>query len=174
MKVKLCKAWVLLAWPDGCAPCPVVYWRRVTILWWNRSADKCAPLPAAGAKQAADLAACVPTVKSSCCVHCQYGCGGRSHCAFVAAPACRAGDLDFLHCAGCHPRAGGRSIQRRGLGGLPVSGGVPGAEAGSLAMMAGGDARVIDQLRPLLANLVRVLPTWDPMAPGKPAKYAIR
>jgi len=35
----------------------------------------------------------------------------------------------------------------------PVSGGVPGAEAGTLAIMAGGDADVIEAVRPVVMNL---------------------
>lgn len=35
----------------------------------------------------------------------------------------------------------------------PVSGGVPGAQAGTLAMMAGGDSSAVDRIRPVLANL---------------------
>lgn len=35
----------------------------------------------------------------------------------------------------------------------PVSGGVPGAEAGTLAIMAGGDADVIEVVRPVVMNL---------------------
>jgi 3-hydroxyisobutyrate dehydrogenase len=38
---------------------------------------------------------------------------------------------------------------------IPVSGGVPGAESGSLIMFAGGPAEVIDQIRPVLAPLSR-------------------
>lgn len=35
----------------------------------------------------------------------------------------------------------------------PVSGGVPGAEAGTLAMMAGGKKEIVDLVRPLLSHL---------------------
>ncbi|MDO6682709.1 NAD(P)-dependent oxidoreductase [Oceanobacter sp. 5_MG-2023] len=52
----------------------------------------------------------------------------------------------------------------------PVSGGVVGAEQGTLAMMAGGDGAVIDQLRPVLAVLSRQLTHMGATGTGQVAK----
>ncbi|MCE0731234.1 NAD(P)-dependent oxidoreductase [Halomonas sp. G15] len=52
----------------------------------------------------------------------------------------------------------------------PVSGGVAGAEAGSLVMMAGGEAARIDALRPLLAPLATRVTHMGPVGAGQVTK----
>ncbi|MFP4137423.1 MAG: NAD(P)-dependent oxidoreductase [Halomonas sp.] len=52
----------------------------------------------------------------------------------------------------------------------PVSGGVAGAEAGSLVMMAGGEAARIDALRPLLAPLAARVTHMGPVGAGQVTK----
>ncbi|ERS91750.1 NAD(P)-dependent oxidoreductase [Halomonas sp. PBN3] len=52
----------------------------------------------------------------------------------------------------------------------PVSGGVAGAEAGSLVMMAGGEAARIDALRPLLAPLASRVTHMGPVGAGQVTK----
>lgn len=52
----------------------------------------------------------------------------------------------------------------------PVSGGVAGAKAGTLAIMAGGDADVIDQIRPLLAPLSQRVTHMGPVGSGQATK----
>ena len=53
----------------------------------------------------------------------------------------------------------------------PVSGGVAGAEAGTLALMAGGDAAVIDRIAPVMAALGRLTHVGPPGA-GQVCKLA--
>ncbi|MBU2358175.1 MAG: NAD(P)-dependent oxidoreductase [Alphaproteobacteria bacterium] len=53
----------------------------------------------------------------------------------------------------------------------PVSGGVAGAEAGTLALMAGGDATVIDRIAPVMAALGRLTHVGPPGA-GQVCKLA--
>ncbi|MDF1763541.1 MAG: NAD(P)-dependent oxidoreductase [Oleibacter sp.] len=52
----------------------------------------------------------------------------------------------------------------------PVSGGVAGAEQGTLAIMAGGDADVIDQIRPLLAPLSQRVTRMGDVGSGQVTK----
>lgn len=52
----------------------------------------------------------------------------------------------------------------------PVSGGVAGAEQGTLAVMAGGDAAVLDQVRPLLAHLSQRVTHMGPVGSGQVTK----
>ncbi|MCG6657923.1 NAD(P)-dependent oxidoreductase [Halomonas campisalis] len=52
----------------------------------------------------------------------------------------------------------------------PVSGGTAGAEAGSLVMMAGGDAAEIEAIRPLLAPLASRVTHMGPVGAGQVTK----
>lgn len=52
----------------------------------------------------------------------------------------------------------------------PVSGGVPGAEQGTLAIMAGGDAEIIDRVRPVLSAFGQRITHMGPVGSGQVAK----
>lgn len=52
----------------------------------------------------------------------------------------------------------------------PVSGGVIGAESGSLVMMAGGDEKTIDSLRPALNHLAQRVTHMGPVGSGQATK----
>lgn len=52
----------------------------------------------------------------------------------------------------------------------PVSGGVAGAEQGTLAVMAGGDADVLDKVRPVLAQVSARVTHMGPVGSGQVAK----
>lgn len=52
----------------------------------------------------------------------------------------------------------------------PVSGGVAGAEAGSLAIMCGGDADAVDACRPLMAPLAARITHMGPVGAGQVTK----
>jgi 3-hydroxyisobutyrate dehydrogenase len=52
----------------------------------------------------------------------------------------------------------------------PVSGGVAGAEQGTLAIMAGGDAELLDTLRPVLATLSQRVTHMGPVGAGQVTK----
>ena len=52
----------------------------------------------------------------------------------------------------------------------PVSGGVIGAEQGTLAVMVGGDEQVINQVRPVLAHLSQRVTHMGPVGAGQVAK----
>lgn len=53
---------------------------------------------------------------------------------------------------------------------VPVSGGVAGAEAGSLAMMAGGDEQALAQVLPVLEHLSQRVTHMGPVGSGQVAK----
>ncbi len=66
----------------------------------------------------------------------------------------------------------GRLLARDGIGMLdaPVSGGVPRAEAGTLAIMVGGEPALVERWRPLLAAMgARIFPT-GPLGSGHAVK----
>lgn len=52
----------------------------------------------------------------------------------------------------------------------PVSGGVAGAEQGSLAIMAGGDLEVLDSVRPILSNLSQSITRMGEVGAGQVTK----
>ncbi len=62
--------------------------------------------------------------------------------------------------------------ERTGAGWVdaPVSGGVPGAESGTLAIMAGGDVADVERLRPLAAPLCQRLTHVGPIGSGQVTK----
>ena len=142
---------------------------------WNRSADKAAPLAADGATvhaSAAEAAAAAdivigmlengPVVAS---VLFDQG----------AAAAMRPGTL-FIDMASIKPREAREHAARlaeRGVGQLdaPVSGGTVGAEAGTLAIMAGGGAADFARALPLLQVLGRATHV-GPHGAGQLAKLA--
>ena len=65
-----------------------------------------------------------------------------------------------------------RLRQETGMGWIdcPVSGGTMGAAAGSLVMMAGGEAADIERVRPVLANLSRRFVCMGPLGAGQATK----
>jgi len=126
---------------------------------WNRSPDKCAPLVAAGARQVGHPAElCVAADIVLLCLadtavvrEVVFGRGG-------IAEGARAGQLLVDHsslepaatrlmAAELESRSGMRWVD------APVSGGTAGAEAGSLAIMAGGRSEDVERVRPVLMNL---------------------
>lgn len=142
------------------------------LMVWNRSADKCAPVVAQGAKQAADLAAlCAHSEVIMLCI------ANTDVVAEVTSnllPHLRNGQVivDFSSIAPDVTRELAAQVNAKGVTWVdcPVSGGVAGAQAGSLAMMAGGDAAVIDQLRPLLAHLSARVTHMGPNGAGQTTK----
>jgi 3-hydroxyisobutyrate dehydrogenase len=147
---------------------------EVTI--WNRSADKAAPLVKAGAKLAADP--CAVANVSSIIFICLTDANAVDEVAFgprglAAAPGAGKLVVDF---SSIHPDAA-RSIARRlkaanGTGWIdaPVSGGTKGAEEGTLAVMAGGEAIDIERIRPYVLAMARRLTHMGPTGAGQTTK----
>jgi 3-hydroxyisobutyrate dehydrogenase len=146
------------------------------VVVWNRSPDKLAPLIAEGAlpaASAADLAArativllCVSDTRAVEAV--AFGPQG-------VAEGLKPGSLVVDH-SSIEPDATRRMAARlraERQGGwidAPVSGGVPGAAAGTLAIMAGGEASEVERVRPLLAPLYARLTHMGPVGAGQTTK----
>lgn len=126
---------------------------------WNRSLDKCRALEEMGAQvvsvpaqlaEGADIVM-LCLADTAAVREVVFGPSG-------VASAAKPGQLllDFSSVEPAATREMAAELER--LSGMrwvdaPVSGGVPGAEAGTLAIMAGGHGEDIDVLRPLLAHL---------------------
>jgi 3-hydroxyisobutyrate dehydrogenase len=143
---------------------------------WNRSAGKTAALVEAGAKPAAqprDVADAASIIfmcltDAAAVEEVAFGPGGL-------ATADGQGKLvvDF---SSIHPDAA-RAIAARlkmanGMGWIdaPVSGGTVGAEQGTLAVMAGGDAADIERVRPYVLAMARRLTHMGPTGAGQTTK----
>ena len=143
---------------------------------WNRSPDKCAPLVEAGARQVktpAELCAAADVVllclaDTAVVREVVFGPGG-------IVEGAREGQLLVDHsslepaatramAAELESRSGMRWID------APVSGGTAGAEAGSLAIMAGGRVEDIERVRPLLMNLGQRLTRMGEIGTGQVTK----
>ena len=126
---------------------------------WNRNPDKCKPLVEAGARQVASPA--------GLCQHadvvmlCLADTSVVREVVFGPAGIIEGAEkgqllVDF---SSLEPNAtremAAELAGKTGMGWLdtPVSGGVVGAEAGSLAIMVGGESRDLDRVRPVLLNL---------------------
>lgn len=143
---------------------------------WNRSPDKCAPLVEAGARQVhspPELCAGADIVllclaDTAVVREVVFGPGG-------IVEGARAGQLLVDHsslepaatramAAELESRSGMRWVD------APVSGGTAGAEAGSLAIMAGGRAEDIERVRPVLMNLGQRLTRMGEVGAGQVTK----
>ncbi|WP_277588028.1 NAD(P)-dependent oxidoreductase [Pseudomonas chlororaphis] len=126
---------------------------------WNRNREKCAPLLEAGAQlaqtparlcEAADLVL-LCLANTEVVREVVFGAEG-------IAQGARAGQL-LVDLSSLEPTAtremAAQLASSTGMGWVdaPVSGGTPGAEAGSLAIMVGGEAADIERVRPVLLNL---------------------
>jgi len=143
---------------------------------WNRSQGKAAPLARAGAKLAADPS--TVAITSSIIFMCLTDAAAVEDVVFgpgglTAAPGVGKLVVDF---SSIHPDAA-RSIAKRleaanGMGWVdaPVSGGTKGAEEGTLAVMAGGDAAAIERARPYILAMARRLTHMGPTGAGQTAK----
>ena len=143
---------------------------------WNRSPDKCAALVAAGARQAAspaELARAADLVllclaDTAVVREVVFGAGGVVE---GAQPGQLLVDLSSLEPAATREMAA--ELERRtGMGWVdaPVSGGTPGAEAGTLAIMAGGREADIERVRPVLLNLGQRLTRMGEVGAGQVTK----
>ena len=143
---------------------------------WNRSAGKADALVEAGAKLAAhprDIAANAGIIfmcltDTSAVEEVVFGRDG-----LAAAPGAGKLVVDF---SSIHPNAA-RSIaarlqQANGMAWIdaPVSGGSKGAEEGTLAVMAGGDAADVERARPYVLAMARRLTHMGPTGAGQTTK----
>jgi 3-hydroxyisobutyrate dehydrogenase len=127
---------------------------------WNRSRDKLAPVvekgakavdsPAAVARAADIIMMCVTDQKAAEAVL-----FGRDGIESGGAPGKLV--VDFSSIAPDSARAFAGRLGEKGMGLIdaPVSGGVPGAEQGTLAIMAGGRAEDIERARPIVMHMAQ-------------------
>ncbi|MCD6061607.1 MAG: 2-hydroxy-3-oxopropionate reductase [Moraxellaceae bacterium] len=142
---------------------------------WNRSPEKCAPLAADGAAVAASPAAlaaavdivmlCVADTTAVCDVF-------RRDDGVHAGLATGKVVVDFSSIAPAATRELAAAARACGAEWIdaPVSGGVVGAEAGTLVVMAGGDIDTVEALRPVLAALAQRVTRMGPSGAGQVAK----
>jgi 3-hydroxyisobutyrate dehydrogenase len=143
---------------------------------WNRSAGKAAALIEAGAKPAPQP--CDVAASAGIIFMCLTDAGAVEEVVFGSnglATVAGAGKLvvDF---SSIHPDAA-RDIAARLRGknamgwiDAPVSGGTKGAEEGTLAVMAGGDAADIERVRPYILAMARRLTHMGPIGAGQTTK----
>lgn len=143
---------------------------------WNRNPDKCAPLVELGAQQVqqrADLAThgdiillCLADTQA---VHqvmfAELGIAAAMNEQQIVV------DFSSIEPAATQAMAQ-RLVTEQGAQWLdvPVSGGVDGAQAGSLAMMAGGDAQSLAQVTPVLEHLGQRITHLGAVGAGQVAK----
>ncbi|HEX5477720.1 MAG TPA: NAD(P)-dependent oxidoreductase [Burkholderiales bacterium] len=127
---------------------------------WNRSREKLAPVVEKGAMQAAtpaELAAAVDLAMM--CVTDQAAAEEVLFGKHGVAAGARAGLIvvDFSSIAPAAAVSLSARLEKQGVAlvDAPVSGGVPGAEKGTLAVMAGGPAGAIERVRPVVAHLAQ-------------------
>jgi 3-hydroxyisobutyrate dehydrogenase len=143
---------------------------------WNRSPDKCLPLLELGAQRAQTPAElCTDAgIVMLCLANTEvvrevvFGPGG-------IAEGARPGQLlvDFSSLEPAATRAMAAELEQRcGMRWVdaPVSGGTPGAEAGSLTIMAGGREEDIERARPVLAHLGQRLTRMGEVGAGQVTK----
>lgn len=143
---------------------------------WNRSPDKCAPLLAQGAHRVETPAELCrdASVVMLCLANTEvvrevvFGPGG-------IVEGARPGQLlvDFSSLEPAATRAMAAELEARtGMRWVdaPVSGGTPGAEAGTLAIMAGGLEEDVERARPILAHLGQRLTRMGEVGAGQVTK----
>jgi 3-hydroxyisobutyrate dehydrogenase len=125
---------------------------------WNRSRDKLAPVLARGAREADSPAAVARAAEMvMMCVTDQRAAEEVLFAGKGLAEGAQRGLLvvDFSSIAPAAAREFARRLAGKGVGlvDAPVSGGVPGAEKGTLAIMAGGREEDVERARPVVMHL---------------------
>lgn len=143
---------------------------------WNRNPDKCAPLVALGAKQVQSSAElCTDSDLILLCLADTQAVREVmfSEQGIAAAMTDQQLLVDF---SSIEPAATREMAQMLLLSSgaqwldVPVSGGVVGAESGTLAMMAGGDAQALAQVTPVLQHLSQRVTHMGPVGSGQVSK----
>ncbi|HET8732092.1 MAG TPA: NAD(P)-dependent oxidoreductase [Moraxellaceae bacterium] len=142
---------------------------------WNRSPDKCAPLVNAGATLATS-----PRALTTACdiVMICVADTAAVTAVFRRDDGIRAGlsagqtVIDLSSIAPSSTRTLAEEASAAGANWIdaPVSGGVVGAEAGTLVIMAGGNAAAIDAVRPVLSHLAQRVTHMGPSGAGQVTK----
>ena len=147
---------------------------RVTV--WNRNSLKVEPLISCGAQAAltvAELVSCSDIVMlcvsdTSAVEGIVFGRGGIAETATDEQILVDFSSIDPL----ATRQFSERLLNQCGMDWVdaPVSGGVVGAECGTLVVMAGGDREVVDSLRPVLSALSQRVTRMGPVGSGQTTK----
>jgi 3-hydroxyisobutyrate dehydrogenase-like beta-hydroxyacid dehydrogenase len=144
---------------------------------WNRSRDRVEPLVAAGAtvhdaaRAAVDGAELVISILADGAVTASVLFDASSGAAAAMRPGTLVVDMASIRPAEAREHAARLAALGVAHVDAPVSGGTLGAEAGTLAIMAGGDAPDVERARPVLSTLGRVTHV-GPHGAGQLAKLA--
>ena len=143
---------------------------------WNRTADKCLPLLEQGAQRVINPAQlCTEAEIVMLCLADTAAVRevvfGEDGIVETARPGQLLVDFSSLEPAATREMAGELEA-RTGMRWVdaPVSGGTPGAETGSLVIMAGGAYEDIERVRPILAHLGHRLTHMGPVGAGQVSK----
>lgn len=127
---------------------------------WNRSRDKLAPVVEKGAKAATSPAEVARA--SDIIMMCVTDQNAAEQVLFGPNGVSQGGTrnkllVDFSSIAPASARDFAKRLEKHGMGMIdaPVSGGVAGAEKGTLAIMAGGKAEHIERVRPVVMHLAQ-------------------
>ncbi len=139
---------------------------------WNRNPDKCLPLLQHGAKQAKNLQALAQSV--DVILLCVSNTDSVLQVSEQLLPNLKPGQVivDFSSISPDATRALFEKTAKKGVSWIdsPVSGGVAGAQAGSLAIMIGGDEFKVDAMRPILAPLAKSVTYMGESGAGQTTK----
>ena len=139
----------------GLPMCKRLLTAHIPLTVWNRNTAKCLPLVELGASQASSIADM--TQQCDVIMLCVSNTQAVQEVAKSLLPHLRVGQIivDFSSISPDATQALNQQAADKGVAWIdcPVSGGVAGAQAGTLAMMAGGDESVVSSLEPLLLNL---------------------
>jgi len=146
---------------------------------WNRSPEKCTPLTTAGAtlaRSARDLAQQVDVIlvcvsDTAAVESVLTGEPGQENGLLQGLSAGKT-VVDFSSIDPAATRQFAAAVQAQGVQWIdaPVSGGVAGAETGTLVIMAGGDEQAVDAVRPLLGVLSQQVTRMGPNGAGQVTK----
>ncbi len=139
---------------------------------WNRNADKCVPLHTEGAAVAASPQALAAS--ANVLIMCLADTAAVQTVVQQLLPGLCKGQV-IIDCSSIDPQATrelAKQVAQQGAHWLdvPVSGGVMGAEQGSLTLMAGGDAEVLARVEPILLQLGQRLTHMGPAGSGQVTK----
>lgn len=144
----------------------------VDLTVFNRNASKCEPLVALGAKQAHDIESLVRGV--DVIMMCISNTQSVEEVAAQMLPYLSKGQsiVDLSSISPDATKALAHQVAQQQVNWIdsPVSGGVAGAEAGSLAIMAGGDKQVLESVRFVLEPLGQRITHMGPSGSGQTTK----
>ncbi|KCZ58404.1 NAD(P)-dependent oxidoreductase [Hyphomonas chukchiensis] len=148
----------------------------LALVVWNRTESKMAPLKSAGAATAGSPAELAESCEIICI--CVDSAAAMDDVLFGNSGITRATRskvelvIDHSTLAPGDAKKLASQLVEHNIGFLdvPVSGGAVGARAGTLAAMAGGDAKLLDRARPIIASFANQITHMGPIGAGQAAK----